>query len=258
MFWLYCNVLLTIFSIKLLLLILTPDLWQWSPQTFFCPAVAATCSRSLQQSGKAKRTVRKHQVLMMLQFFYSPFFQLTCCFYFLCVFCGIEAHRPFFAPPLPPPTRVHFSRAAAQKERWENIKFWWCYSFFSQFFQLTCCFYSLHAVCGIDAHRLAFAPSLPPPTCIHFSRAAAQKERWEIIKFWWCYSFFSPFFQLNCCYHFLGRSVVFVPLCHMMWWEFDIFAFCFINLHSRLKHSVVSFSFRFLRVVLCLKNLGRG
>ena len=47
---------------------------------------------------------------------------------------------------------------------------------FSQFFQLTCCFSSVHAVCGIDAHRLAFAPSLPPPTRIHFSRVAAQKE----------------------------------------------------------------------------------
>ena len=52
---------------KLLLLILTPDLWQWSPQTFFCPAVAATRSRSLQQSGKAKRTVRKgHNVLLTI------------------------------------------------------------------------------------------------------------------------------------------------------------------------------------------------
>jgi hypothetical protein len=69
----------TIFSINLLLLIRTPDLWYWSPQTVFCSAVAATCSRWLQQSGKAKRTVRKHQVLMVLQFFYSPFFQLIGC-----------------------------------------------------------------------------------------------------------------------------------------------------------------------------------
>ena len=79
-FWWCYSFLLTIFSINSLLLIRKRDLWYWSPQTVFCSAVAATRLRSLQQSGKAKRTVRKHKVLMMLQFFYSPFFQLIRCF----------------------------------------------------------------------------------------------------------------------------------------------------------------------------------
>ena len=109
--------LLAIFSINLLLLFLMLALWYCSPQTVFCTAIAALHSCSFQKSDSTKRTARKHQVLMMLQFFFSPFFQLTCCFYFLRAICGIEAHRPFFAPPLPPPTCVHSSRAAAQKER---------------------------------------------------------------------------------------------------------------------------------------------
>ena len=203
MFWWCYSFFTHHFSINLLLLFLTHTLWYLSPQTIFCATIAATHSRSFQKSGSTKRTVRKHQVLMMLQFFYSPFFQLTCDFYFLRALCGIHAHRPFFAPQLPPPTCVHFRRAAAQKERWENIKFWWSYSFFSQFFQLTCCFYSLHAVCGIDAHRPAFVASLPPPTCIHFSRAAAQKELWEIIKFWWSCRFFLIIFSIKLLLSFL-------------------------------------------------------
>ena len=112
------------FSIKLLFLFLARALWYWSPQTVFCAAFAATHSGSFQKKGSSKRTARIHQVLMMLQFFYSPFFQLTCCFNFLHAVCGIEAHRPSFALPFPPSTRVHFSRVAAQKEQWEKIKFW--------------------------------------------------------------------------------------------------------------------------------------
>ena len=66
--------------------------------------------------------------------FHSSIFQLNCCFYFLCALCGIEAHRLSFVLPLLPPTHVHFWRAAAQKEWRENIKFWWCYSFFTHHF----------------------------------------------------------------------------------------------------------------------------
>ena len=38
---------LTIFLIKLVFPYLTQDLWYWNPPTVFCPAVAATLSRSL-------------------------------------------------------------------------------------------------------------------------------------------------------------------------------------------------------------------
>ena len=44
MFWLYYIFYLPFLWIKLLLLILTPNLWQWSPQTVFCATIAATHS----------------------------------------------------------------------------------------------------------------------------------------------------------------------------------------------------------------------
>ena len=136
----------------------------------------------------------------MLQLFTHSFFQLNCCLKFSCAICGIEAHRPSFVPQLQPPTCVHFSRVAAQKERWEKIICWWCYIFFSPIFQLNYCFHFLNAICGFEAHRQSFEPPLLPPACVQFSRVAAQKERWENIMFWWCFSFFnSPVFQLNFC-----------------------------------------------------------
>jgi hypothetical protein len=108
------------------------------------------------------------------------------------VICGIEAHRQSFVPMLLPPARVHSSRAAKQNEWWEKIIFWLCYSFFTHsFFQLSCCLKFSCASCGIEAHRPSFVTQLPPPTCVHFSRVAAQKDRWEKIICWWYYSFFT-------------------------------------------------------------------
>jgi hypothetical protein len=52
-----------------------------SSQLDFCPAVAATCSCLLQQSGYVKIMVRIHFVLTILQFVCSPFFQLNCYFW---------------------------------------------------------------------------------------------------------------------------------------------------------------------------------
>ncbi len=176
-------------------------LWYWSTQTVFCSAVAATCLRLFQQSGKAKRTVGKDHLLIMLQLFYSQVFQLNCCLKFSCASCGIEAHRPSFVPQLPPPTCVHFSRVAAQIERWKKDHLLMMLQFFySPIFQLNYCFHFLNAICGFESHRQSFEPPLLPPACVQFSRVAAQKERWEIIMFWWCFSFFnSPVFQLNFC-----------------------------------------------------------
>jgi hypothetical protein len=74
------NVLLTIFSIKLLLLILTPDLWEWSPKTIFWATIAATHSRSFREDGSTKRTVRKDQVLMFVFVLHSPCFLIKLLF----------------------------------------------------------------------------------------------------------------------------------------------------------------------------------
>ena len=99
--------LLTFFSIKLLFLGQTRDLWYLSSQTDFCPTAAAAWSCLLKQSGNTKRTVRNDYVLMIFQFFYSPFLQLNCYFWGERVICDISAHRLIFAPPPPPPDRVY-------------------------------------------------------------------------------------------------------------------------------------------------------
>ena len=90
--------LLTFFSIKLLFLGRTHDLWNLSPQTDFCPAAAAAAARSRlhKQSSEAKRIVRNHCVLMILQFFHSPFFQLNCYFWGERMIFDISAHRLIF------------------------------------------------------------------------------------------------------------------------------------------------------------------
>jgi hypothetical protein len=62
------------FSIKLLFLGLSRDPGYLSSQLDFCPAVASTCSRVLQQSGYVKIMVRIHYVLTILQFVCKRFF----------------------------------------------------------------------------------------------------------------------------------------------------------------------------------------
>ena len=99
--------LLTFFSIKLLFSVPTRDPWYLSSQTKFRPAATVTCLRLLKQSSDAKRTVRNHCVLMILQFFYSPFFQLNCYFWYQCAIRDISAHRPNFAPSPPSLARVY-------------------------------------------------------------------------------------------------------------------------------------------------------
>jgi hypothetical protein len=47
----------------------------------FCHAAAAARSRLLQKSGDVKRMVRIHRVFAILQFVYSPSFQLICYFW---------------------------------------------------------------------------------------------------------------------------------------------------------------------------------
>ena len=53
--------------------------------------------RLLKQSREAKRMVRQHCTLTILQFTHSPFFQLNRHFWGERVIHGIAAHRPIFA-----------------------------------------------------------------------------------------------------------------------------------------------------------------
>jgi hypothetical protein len=82
----------------------------------FCPAAAAVRSRLIKQSGDAKRMVRNYFVLTILQFVYSPSFQLHCYFRGYRAILDIAAHRWIFAPPQLPSARVCYKRAATQKE----------------------------------------------------------------------------------------------------------------------------------------------
>ena len=69
------------------------DPWYRSSQTKFRPAATVTRSYLLKQSGDAKRTIRNHCDLTILQFFYSPFFQLNCYSWGYRAIHDISAHR---------------------------------------------------------------------------------------------------------------------------------------------------------------------
>ena len=64
------------FSIKLLFSCPTHNLWQWRPQTEFCPAVATMRLCEFKHCSKAKRIVRKHIILMTLHLFYLTIFSI--------------------------------------------------------------------------------------------------------------------------------------------------------------------------------------
>ena len=72
--WSSTVVTLTILSIKLQSLGPTHRPWYLCSQIHSHPAAATTCLSLLKRSSNAKRTVRNHCVLTILQFFYSPFF----------------------------------------------------------------------------------------------------------------------------------------------------------------------------------------
>jgi hypothetical protein len=75
------------------------------------------CSRLLQQSGDAKRMVRNNWVLMFVQFFYSPFFQLNYYVWGDGVICDISAYRQIFAPRQQWTILVNKKNASMQKEQ---------------------------------------------------------------------------------------------------------------------------------------------
>ena len=99
--------MLTIFSIKMLISVPTHHTWYHRPQTNFCAATSAARLLLLKSSIDTKRMVRNDWVLMIFQFFCSPFFQWNC--YFQCQRAthDIAAHRPIFATLLLPPTNYY-------------------------------------------------------------------------------------------------------------------------------------------------------
>ena len=66
--------MLTIFSIKMLISVPICHTWYHSPQTNYCTATSAAHLLLLKSSRDTKRMVRNDWVLMIFQFFCSPFF----------------------------------------------------------------------------------------------------------------------------------------------------------------------------------------
>ena len=110
-----------------------------------------------------------------------------------------------FAPLLPPPTRIHCSRAAAQKEGWENIKFSWCYSFLlAIFFNELAAFISCTRSVELQpTHRLLRRHCHHPLTFISAERQHNRKGE-KTSSFDNGTVFYSPCLQLNCFFHFLS------------------------------------------------------
>ena len=75
----------------------TRHTWYHRPQTNFCTATSAARLLLLKSSRDTKRMVRNDWVLMIFQFFCSPFFQWNGSFQCQCTTHDITAHRPIFA-----------------------------------------------------------------------------------------------------------------------------------------------------------------
>ena len=147
------------------------------PLTIFFFTAAAARMRSSHRTGDAKRTVRIHRLVVILQFSRSPFLQLNCCFQGQLTIGDISSHRPIFAPPLLPPARVYYKGAATQKKLVRKDSVLMIFQFFhSLFFQLNCSFRGQHATRDIVAHRPIFAPPPPSSARLYLHRAATQKE----------------------------------------------------------------------------------
>ena len=87
----------------------------------FAPPPPAPAHVYYNRAAIQKRMVRIYCVLMILHFFYSPFFQLNCYFWGYRAIRDIAAHSWIFAQPPPPSACVFYHKEAPQKE--------WCESF---------------------------------------------------------------------------------------------------------------------------------
>ena len=83
-------------------------------------------------------------------------------------------------------------RSSGEKRTVRNERVLMIFHFFYlPFFQLNCYFWSDRVIRDISAHRRIFAPPPPPPARVNQSTAAMQKERWEMIGFWWFFMSFT-------------------------------------------------------------------
>ena len=183
------------FPIKLQSSVPTRDPWYLSLQTEFRPAAAVARSRLLKRSSDAKRTVRNNWVLMIFQFFYSPFFPIK-------LQSSVPTRDPWYLSlqtEFSPAAIVTCSRLLKQRSYakrtvrndWVLIIFQFVYS---PFFQLNCYFWGKRVICDISAHRQIFATLSPSLARVYWNRAAPQKERWETICFGWFFSSFTNLF----------------------------------------------------------------
>ena len=120
---------LAIFSIKLLLSCLTHNLWQWSPQTIFCPAVATMRSCELKHCSKTKRMARKHHIWMILHLFYLTIFSIKFLFSYFVRSVVLKSKECFYCLTVAATHLLSFLQSSNAKRKVRNIALWECWSF---------------------------------------------------------------------------------------------------------------------------------
>ena len=125
----------------------------------FAPPPPAPAHVYYNRAAIQKRMVRIYCVLMILHFFYSPFFQLNCYFWGYRAIRDIAAHSWIFAPPPPPPAHVYYNRATTQKWWWEYILLWWFYSLFTHLFLNQIAIFVLSRDQSYRSPQLDFCPA---------------------------------------------------------------------------------------------------
>ena len=142
----------------------------------FCPTAAAARLRVLQLSNHAKIMVRIHFVMTILQFVYSPFFQLNC--YFRAISRSVISQPTTgFLPRRRRRPLACITTERQRKKKGENRS---CFDDFTvcllTVFSIKLLFSCCLAISDIAAHSRIFAPLPPPPARVYYNRAATQKE----------------------------------------------------------------------------------
>ena len=118
-------------------------------------------------------------MLMIFQFFCSPFFQGNCYFHYQCTTHDIPAHRPIFAHAVAAAAACMNTLQSSNnaKRMVRNNCVFLLLSHFTHLFLIKLLFWGERLICDyISAHRHIFAPSPPPPASVDLNRAATQKE----------------------------------------------------------------------------------
>ena len=141
----------------------------------FCPTAAAASSRVLQLSNHAKIMVRIHFVMTILQFVYSPFFQLNCYFRAISRSVISQPTAGFFPRRRRRPlafitTERQRKKIGENRSRFDDFTV--C---LLTFFSIKLLFSCYHVISDIAADRWIFAPPPPPPARVYDNRATTQK-----------------------------------------------------------------------------------